>query len=265
MARSSSAPFPESTSPIQVIARAATLLRALEATPEGMSLAQLAETCGLARSTVQRIAAALLAEDFLTPASGAGGLRLGPALPRLARAIATDPVNLLRGEIEALSAHLGETVDLARIEGSELVFLDQCTGSHRLQAVSAVGARFPLHACANGKAYLASLDDADVTALMGADFAAHTPATVTSITALLAELARVRSQGFAEDREEYSEGICAVGIYLAAADGTASSAQFPLLSVSVPMPAARFAHRRGEIATALLAAKPLLLRRLSRV
>ena len=46
-------------SQVQVIARAATILRALEEENSGLSLGQIAQRVNLARSTVQRIVAAL--------------------------------------------------------------------------------------------------------------------------------------------------------------------------------------------------------------
>ena len=52
----------EDKSQVQVIARAATILRALEEQPAGLSLGQIAQRVDLARSTVQRIVAALAAE-----------------------------------------------------------------------------------------------------------------------------------------------------------------------------------------------------------
>src|ERR1700721_1185975 len=69
---------------IQVIARAASVLRALEGEQEGLSLAQIAQRVDLARSTVQRIVDALRAEHFLIAATPTSGVRLGPALIRLA-------------------------------------------------------------------------------------------------------------------------------------------------------------------------------------
>lgn len=50
-------------SPVQVIARAASILRALEDQPTGLSLGQIAQRVQLARSTVQRIVAALEAKS----------------------------------------------------------------------------------------------------------------------------------------------------------------------------------------------------------
>src|ERR1700735_5297633 len=63
---------------VQVIARAASVLRALEGRPEGLSLGQIAREVGLARSTVHRIVAALANEDFVAEAQPGRGVRIGP-------------------------------------------------------------------------------------------------------------------------------------------------------------------------------------------
>ena len=72
------------TSQIQVIARAASILRALEDEPSGLSLGQIAQRVNLARSTVQRIVAALAAERFVIAASPTARVRIGPTILRLA-------------------------------------------------------------------------------------------------------------------------------------------------------------------------------------
>src|SRR3954453_6750523 len=81
---------------IQVIARAAAILRALEDEPAGLSLGQIARRVALARSTVQRIVAALAAEKLVMSASPSGRVRLGPTIQRLAAAARTDFVALAR-------------------------------------------------------------------------------------------------------------------------------------------------------------------------
>src|SRR5258708_923507 len=75
---------------IQVIARAASVLRALEGRPEGLSLGQIAKEVGLARSTVQRIVAALASEDFVTEAQPGHGVRIGPGLARIAASLSAN-------------------------------------------------------------------------------------------------------------------------------------------------------------------------------
>ena len=64
---------------VQVIARAANILRVLEDRPEGLTLTEIAHKVDLARSTVQRIITALAAEDFVIEAQPGRGL--APGLP----------------------------------------------------------------------------------------------------------------------------------------------------------------------------------------
>ena len=69
-------------SQVQVIARAATILRALEEENTGLSLGQIAQRVNLARSTVQRIVAALESEKLVIAATPNGRVRLGPTILR---------------------------------------------------------------------------------------------------------------------------------------------------------------------------------------
>src|ERR1700691_2762764 len=128
---------------IQVIARAASVLRALEGEQAGLSLAQIAQRVGLARSTVQRIVDALRAEQFLIAATPSSGVRLGPALIRLGASAGVDFDQITRPIMAKLSQRLGETVDLSVLKGFSAVFTDQIPGAHRLRAVSGVGDTFP--------------------------------------------------------------------------------------------------------------------------
>ena len=69
---------------VQVIARAAAVLRKLQDHPAGLTLGELAKLLKLPRSTVQRIVEALADENFVIAASPTRGVRLGPALLALA-------------------------------------------------------------------------------------------------------------------------------------------------------------------------------------
>ncbi len=233
---------------VQVIARAASVMRALENQPAGLSLGEIAVAVGLARSTVQRIAAALQAEQLLIAASPTGKLRLGPALKRLASSVETDTLSLARPVLRGLSEELGETVDLVAVKGASLIFIDQIIGSHRLRTVSAVGEKFPLYCKANGKAYLATLTDAQVERLVGLKLERRTAHTVADLPTLLRDLAAVRRAGIAFDQEEHTEGISAAGVCLTDSGGS------PVV-VSVPVPTSRYQRRHRIITDALLKAK----------
>jgi DNA-binding IclR family transcriptional regulator len=239
---------PNDKSQVQVIARAATILRALEDESAGLSLGQIAQRVNLARSTVQRIVAALECEKLVIAATPNGRVRLGPAILRLAASVRSDFIAMARPFLERLSEELHETVDLSTVKKDHLVFIDQVIGSHRLRTVSAVGETFPLHCTANGKAYLAQLSDAAIEKLIGRTYEPRTPNTVTQIDDLLNNLASVRRTGIAFDREEHSLGVCAAGVALRDPLGNA-------VAISVPVPSQRFKDLEPTIAERLAATK----------
>lgn len=238
-------------SQVQVIARAASILRALEDQAAGLSLGQIAQRVGLARSTVQRIVSALEAEKLLIAASPNGRVRLGPTILRLAASVRTDFVSLAHSFLVKLSNELRETVDLAIVKRDHLVFVDQVIGSQRLRTVSAVGESFPLYCTANGKAVLAQLERPMIEKLLGKSFEKRTPRTLTRLDELLAELEEVRKIGVAFDCEEHTLGICAAGVALRDALGNT-------IAISVPVPTQRFKEQRELIASRLLATKHAL-------
>jgi DNA-binding IclR family transcriptional regulator len=218
---------------------------ALRDEPEGLSLAQIAQRVGLARSTVHRLVASLEHERFVVAASSSRGFRLGPALASLAIAAVRDVVVLIHPYLVGLSNELNETVDFAVLEHDHILFVDQVAASRRLRAVSAVGTVFPAHCTANGKALLAARSNEEVERLLPAKLERMTPNTIVSRTALLAELERVRKDKIAYDREEHTEGICAVGTVVATAGG-------PLAAVTVPLPTQRFVGNEKKLIAALL-------------
>ena len=123
---------------------------------------------------MQRIVAALAAEKLLIAASPTGRVRLGPTILRLAASARTDFVAIARPFLVRLSDELSETVDLATIRKDHLIFVDQVIGAQRLRTVSAVGETFPLYCTANGKAYLAQLDEVAIARLIGTSFERRT-------------------------------------------------------------------------------------------
>jgi DNA-binding IclR family transcriptional regulator len=229
---------------LQLIARAADVLRALEQRPEGMGLSELALAVGLPKSTVHRLVGALEHEDFVHTADAR--IRLGRGLARLGAATRGALRQELHVYLLRLAQDLDETVDLSVLDGSTIRFIDQVPSTRRLRAVSAVGTSFPLHCTAPGKALLAAMPADQAAAILPARLAAFTPATITTKRDLWAELETVRATGVAYDREEHTEGIAAVGAVVRDAYGVAAA-------ISVPVPSQRFAGREDELAERVLA------------
>jgi DNA-binding IclR family transcriptional regulator len=237
---------------IQVITRAVSVLRALEGEPDGLSLGQIAQRVSLARSTVQRIVEALRTEQFVIAASPTAGVRLGPALIRLAASASVEFDQITRPIMADLSQTIGETVDLSVLKGRSAVFTDQIQGSHRLRAVSAIGETFPLHCTANGKAILSVLPDDKIERLLQGTLAKLTPNTITKLSELLKEIDGCRRSGIAVDDEEHTEGISALGTGFVDPIGRA-------IAISVPVPTTRFKRIRVELGAHLLAARERII------
>lgn len=228
---------------IQVISRAASILRVLKDAQSGLSLGKIAEQVGLPRSTVQRITSALSAEGFVITDANGGGLRLGPELNALAGAAQYNIVEHCRLLLNELTQRTGETTDLAVMRGIGMVFLDQVPGTHRLTTVSKVGEVFPLTTTANGKACLAHLPEDEAIKLIANEWTRN--GVQTDVAVLMRELAEVRAKGLAYDLDEHSSGVSAVGFAFTDWSGE-------LHAISIPVPSSRFAGQRRKIENALL-------------
>jgi len=230
---------------IQVIARAAKILRSLEDEPQGLSLAEIAARVDMARSTVQRIVTSLAYEQLLIAATPKSRVKLGPALIRLAKATNNDIDKMARPYMDALSRKLNETIDLSVMQGKAAVFIDQILGLHRLRAISAIGESFPLHCTACGKALLATLSDEKLDRHLDQELEFFTSNTKTDPAQLRAEILRIRKDGIAYDIEEHTEGICAMSTVFTDPLGRA-------FAVSIPVPTTRFTRNRQMFEAELL-------------
>jgi DNA-binding IclR family transcriptional regulator len=237
---------------VQVIARAASVLRALEGKPEGLSLAQIAREVGLARSTVQRIVAALAAEDFVSEAQPGRGVRIGAGLARIAASISSNLTDILHPHLVALRDEVGETVDLSILSGGSVVFIDQIPGQQRLVALSGIGERFPLHCTANGKAILACFNKSDAAALIDRSLAEHPEHPLADKAKLLRDLDATRRKHIALDLGEHDVGISALGAAVIDAFGRPAA-------VSIPAPTHRFKAQEDKLCRALLTFREKML------
>ncbi len=231
-----------SRSGIQVIARAAAILRVLKKAQTGLSLGQIAEQVGLPRSTVQRITSALVEENLVISAPQGRGLILGPEFSSLAGSAQYNIVEHCRLLLTELTQKTGETTDLAVMRGIGMVFLDQVPGTHRLTTVSQVGEVFPLTTTANGKACLAAFPNDEALKLAQNEWDRN--GVTVEVSRFLSELADVRETGLAYDLDEHSGGVSAIGFAFRDWVGD-------LHAISVPVPSSRFEKQRDLIERAL--------------
>ena len=141
-----------------------TLLRGLdvlEAVASGVSsLADLAATLKLNRSTVHRLAASLVERRYLTftPRNGYGLGSKSLELGYQARVQLNIP-RVAKDHLENLAVLTGDTVHLGVLDGMRAFYLDKIPGRRRVEISSRVGDLQPLRSTGLGKALLLDEDD----------------------------------------------------------------------------------------------------------
>ncbi len=204
-----------SAAPAPAVLRAGAILDALaQARGRALSPAQLAAAAGgIPRASVVNICAALHERELVRAADG--GFVLGPGLLRLSQAYldALDPVRAFKEQVSRLG-NREESLQLATMEGADVVYLSVHEGTVLMRLTGRAGARLPVTCTALGKAMLAGTDDTEVRRLLAdrEPFEARTPWSITALDTLLADLREARSAGYAVDDQETAEGIVCVAV-----------------------------------------------------
>lgn len=198
-----------------VVEKTAHLLGAVAEASNGISLNELVEKLGVARSTVYRILNSLAAHGLVARVNGGASYQLGPRFIELARRISptADRVTLVeaaRPIMQSAADRIHESLKLSAPEGDEMLTILAAASPAEYALSVRVGSRSPKHVGAAGKLALAYSDSADVTAYCSRGLVARTPYTITDPEALEEELRRIREDGFAEDNLESGLGIRAL-------------------------------------------------------
>lgn len=230
-------------SPVEAVDRALLVLQALAGSGgRGSTLADLAGTLRLNKTTVHRTLAALRHRDFVTQDPSSGAYLLGPAAVRLSEDYFGDenlPV-LLHPALVALCGATDELVHLGVLSGTSVVYLDKVEPERSVRVWSAIGRRSPAVRTALGRAILShrGTDRAMLASYARAAGDGRDDGDALERHAWAAlELARTR--GYATENEENEAGISCVAAPLLRS-GTAVAA------VSITAPAERMTPDRVE-------------------
>ncbi len=218
----------------------------------------MSEYLSVASSTAHRVLAMLQYRGFVRQSSSSRAYEPGPALTEIAFSVLRqiDVREQVRPLLDGLAAHYGETVHLARLDGSLVSFVDAVESDRAVRVGSRMGKTLPAHASASGKVLLSLLPDEAVVALYPREeLEPLTPHTLSTRTALLEDLDRIRKRGYASGLQESEDGVIAVavplGTYRRPLRGEHLGAQSP--------PAGLRRGGRGRRPAALRRAEPRLL------
>jgi DNA-binding IclR family transcriptional regulator len=236
---------------IPVIDQMMEMLFTLERRPNGATIRELVEFLRLPRTTVYRILNTLQRHDVVRRTSE-GVYRLGPRLLGLAaraigRANDYDLAAVAASHLEQLAATTGESCKVSILDGDELLVIAVASGVRGYALTVAPGQRLPLHAGAAGKILLAHLSRDELMRRLKGTLARYTPRTFTDARRLSSELARIRRQGWAQDRGEHSPGVCAFAAPIFNRDSVIVAA------LSVPFVAGATAAQLEKIRLAVIA------------
>ena len=198
---------------IPVIDRMMDVLALLEKRTGGATIRDLVDLLDLPRTTVYRILNTLLRHDMVRR-SAEGSYRLGPRLLTLAaRTLADahdyDLATLSAAHLENLAAETGEGCKVSVLDGDGILVVSAVQGGREYALKVVPGQRLPLHAGAAGKVLFAYMSKAEQSERLDAELIRYTARTVADGKRLKTELARIRRQGWAQDKGEYVPSIWA--------------------------------------------------------
>ena len=215
-------------------------LRILEAVAQHqpVTVGELTKLFGLPKSTVQRTLVTLAEAGWLRANRrdttrwevGARVLAVRPAAHQGSSlfAAAREPMVRLRDTVN-------ETIHLSVPDALQcMVVVDRVDCSHAVRTFHTVGDTSPLHATATGRAVLAHLPKQDVEELIERGLERYSDTTPADPDELRAELDRIRTDGYAVNRNQYRPDVCAIAAPVLDEDGT------PLATVAISMPDSRY-------------------------
>lgn len=221
---------------VGTLARGLDVLELFTAGSPELTQKEISERLNLPMPTVHRLVALLTERGWLDRDPMSRQLRLGLECARLVPALLSGMrlPELARPHLQRLAAAVQETVNLASLEGSEVVYLLSESSERLLTSRPWVGLRLPAHCTALGKCLLSQLPADLARATVGHEpYSRRTARTRTTWRELAHDLAAIRKVGIALSKEEYEVGLIAMAAPVRWVDGPGTAA------INVSLPTAR--------------------------
>ncbi|HZT44826.1 MAG TPA: IclR family transcriptional regulator C-terminal domain-containing protein [Gaiellaceae bacterium] len=203
----------------QSLERGLAILSAFKpATPE-LGISELARVLGLTRSTSHRYVATLARLGYLQQNPQSRKYRLGPRVLDLGfSAINSMELRQIAStHLQQLSDETGHTVNMAILDGTDIVYIERCRssqqGQREIDLNLHVGSRLPAYCTSMGKVLLAGLPEAELEEVLDVvQFQQRGPNTLVDRRALVEALAAVREAGIAVNNEELAYGLRSIAV-----------------------------------------------------
>lgn len=195
--------------PGTAVGKALALLDAFDFVHMSMGVSELSRRTGIPKSSAFRLLA-ILEQRKLIERQGTRYI-LGQRLFELGNRVSFCRPRSLRDLALPFLSDLyeltHETVHLAILEGTDVLYLEKLFGHQQVRAPSAVGGRVPAYCSAIGKALLSASDKEKIEEVLKSGLTPRTGYTIVDSSMFLEELQLVRTKGIAFDREESKIGV----------------------------------------------------------
>lgn len=195
---------------VQSLSRGLKLLERLAESDDGVVLTDLSQQIGLAPSTTHRLLSTFLQHNFVRHDPFLGKWYIGVAAFSVGNAFLhhRDFLAQSRPVMHQLMEKTGETVNLALFDQDKAVFVAQVESREMMRMVVKIGSHAPLHASGVGKAYLATIADDEVSAILHRQGLPRvTENTLSTPESLKVDLQRINECGYSFDNEEHAIGL----------------------------------------------------------
>ncbi len=192
------------------------LIDLLAKTRKPLGVSAIASTLGYHRSTVFNLLYSLVDLGILER-DDEGKFHLGARFHQLGKTAGKTAglVEMARPYLEEINLKTGLTAFLVVRSAVNAVVVEKADSSAGFKISTDVGNSHSLFAGAGGKALLCQLTDPDLDHLLATnDLVAFTPFSCVDKVVFKKMIQKVRKEGVAFDREEYTEGIHAVAVPL---------------------------------------------------
>lgn len=132
--------------------------------------------------------------------------------------------------VARVSAEVGHTGYISVRQGADIIGVTAHPGRNALRVVTAIGDRIAAFASSTGRALLARLSDDEIRRLYPKGFVPPSVTAPQTLDELLARIASVRAQGYAESQDEAVRGVGAISVAVgdpANGDAVALCISFP--------------------------------------
>jgi IclR family pca regulon transcriptional regulator len=234
---------------VQSLQRGLAVIRAFDAENPALTLSDVAKITGLARAAARRFVLTLVELGYMR----ADGrlFRLSPRVLELGRPYLTTLTlpEISGPHLRDFVEEVQESSSVATLDGNDILYVAHVSAKRIMSVSVPVGTRDPAFATSLGRALLAGQTDETLAAMLaGMQLPKITDVTIVERKALLAELQRIRSQGYVLVDQELEEGLRALAVPLHGEHGEV------IASVNVAVHASRWSIERilGELLPALL-------------